>query len=135
MKSIERQILEVVMVMILVIGFIALCATSIVAQNRTTLFEIVKLNDEVECFAFYFEKKTNTIKRNIEEYRLKYSNELKDKGYNPINLETLIHYKVYFDKNKVINNVIEKKPVRIKEYHAVIGNHPEKVVFHYDIEE
>ena len=149
MKSIERQIVEIAMVVILVIGFIALCATSVTAQTQekvkiraTSLSELIGSQDEVECFAFYFDTKPEIIEDNILDYRMVYVSELQKAGYKPklaitgdfINFPTpfdrwghIIKWSDFADANK---HEWDLKPTA-----KVIGRHAEKVVFDHDIEE
>jgi hypothetical protein len=86
-----------------------------------SLSQLMKSKNEIECFAFYFDIRPTIIKKNLDKYRVKYAKELKAKGYNPTNLETLIQYKVNFtNKGEIIKN-------------NIIGKHVGKTVFHYEI--
>ncbi len=104
-----------------VITFMFVLFSLFAMGQAKSLSELMNSNDEIECFAFYFDIKPTIIKKNLDKYRLKYAKELKTKGYNPTNLETLINYKANFtDKGEIIKN-------------NIIGKHVGKTVFHYEI--
>ena len=143
MKSIERQIVETVMVIILIAGFIALCATSVVAQKvqikAMSLSDLIGSDDEIECFAQFFDTKREIISLYIADYRHVYEDELRNAGYNVKDITNHINFVIPFDKN---GHIVKWEDFTDPERHEwdlprakIIGRHHEKVVFHYEIEE
>jgi hypothetical protein len=98
--------------------------------TKTCLAELCSSNDEVECFAFYFDIKPDSIKTNLNAYRVQYSLELRNKGWNPTSPFDLINFKVPFDQNGYI---IDWET--FKKFHSIDNNNEEKTLFHYEIED
>lgn len=105
--------------------FILILSVSAVAQTpyAKSLSELILSNDEIECFAFYFDIRPEIIRENLDKYRLQYLNEIKAAGYNPVGV-SYIHMYVPFDYT---GKIIPKKS-------KVIGIHDEKVVFDHDLD-
>lgn len=70
--------------------------------SKSCLAELISSDDEVECFAYYFDIKPEIIKANLNHYRVLYSSELRDAGWNPTNPYNLINFRVPFDKDGYI---------------------------------
>jgi hypothetical protein len=97
---------------------------------KSCLAELCSSNDEIECFAFYFDIKPEIIKENLNAYRVVYASELRDKGWNPTNPYTLINFRVPFDKDGYIISWEE-----FKKIHSIDNDTLEKTLFHYEIED
>lgn len=67
--------------------------------SKSCLAELISSDDEVECFAFYFDIKPEIISFNLNAYRVKYFTELKDAGWNPQSPYNLINFRIPFDQN------------------------------------
>jgi hypothetical protein len=98
--------------------------------SKSCLAELCSSNDEVECFAFYFDIKPKTIKENLNAYRVVYASELRDKGWNPQSPFDLINFRVPFDKDGYI---IDWET--FKKFHNIDNDTREKTLFHYEIED
>jgi hypothetical protein len=98
--------------------------------TKTCLAELISSNDEIECFAFYFDIEPDSIKTNLNAYRVQYSLELRNKGWNPTNPYTLIDFRVPFDQDGYI---IDWET--FKRLHSIDNDNEEKTLFHYDIED
>jgi hypothetical protein len=98
--------------------------------TKTSLAELCSSNDEVECFSHYFDTKPEIIKENLNAYRVKYSSELRDKGWNPTSPFDLINFRVPFDKNGYIISW-----ETFKRLHSIDNDNSEKTLFHYEIED
>jgi hypothetical protein len=95
--------------------------------SKSCLAELCSSNDEVECFAFYFDTKPEVVKANLNHFRVQYSSELRDKGWNPTNPYTLIDFRVPFDKN---GNIVTWE--EFKKLHNIDNDSHEKTLFHYE---
>lgn len=102
--------------------------TSII--KTTCLSEIISSNDEIECFAFYFDIKPDSIKANLNHYRVLYSSELRDAGYNPTNPFTLIKFKAAFNN---YGNLISWE--QYKKLHCIDKDNQEHRVYNYPLED
>lgn len=98
--------------------------------TKTCLAELISSNDEVECFAFYFDIKPDTIKANLNAYRVLYSSELRDAGWNPTNPYDLINFRVPFNR---YGNLITWE--QFKKLHHIDKDDEEHRVYHYPIED
>lgn len=98
--------------------------------SKSCLAELCSSDDEIECFAYYFDIKPEIISSNLNVYRVKYSSELRDKGWNPTNPYTLINFRVPFDKDGYI---IDWET--FKKLHHIDNDTREKTLFHYEIED
>lgn len=98
--------------------------------SKSCLAELISSDDEVECFAYYFDIKPEIISSNLNAYRVKYSSELRDKGWNPQSPFNLINFRVPFDQN---GNLIDWET--FKRLHHIDNDTREKTLFHYEIEE
>jgi hypothetical protein len=94
--------------------------------SKTCLAELISSDDEIECFAYYFDITPNIIKANVNHYRVLYSTELKDAGWNPTNLNNLINFRVPFDN---LGNIISYST--FKKYMKVDHSTHEKTLFDY----
>ena len=72
----------------------------------TSLSDLIKSDNEIECFANYYDTKPEIIKKNLDSFRLKYLTEIRNAGYNPKDFRCYIHIYVNFDKN---GNIIPSK--------------------------
>lgn len=95
--------------------------------SKTCLAELISSNDEVECFSYYFDTKPEVIKANLNHFRIQYSIELRDAGWNPQSPFNLINFRVPFDKN---GNIITWE--EFKTLHHIDNNTYEKTLFHYE---
>jgi|688.fasta_scaffold02411_4 hypothetical protein len=98
--------------------------------TNTCLAELCSSNDEIECFAFYFDTKPHIIKANLNHYRVLYSSELRDAGWNPQSPFDLINFRVPIDQYGIIVTWEEWKKI-----HHIDNDTEEKTLFHYPIEE
>jgi hypothetical protein len=71
----------------------------------TSLSDLIKSDNEVECFSNYYDTKPEIVKENLDSFRLKYLTEIRNAGYNPKDFKHYIHIQVNFDKN---GNIIPK---------------------------
>lgn len=94
--------------------------------TKTCLAELISSNDEVECFAFYFDIKPDSIKANLNAYRVLYSTELRDAGWNPQSPYDLINFRVPFNR---YGNLITWE--QFKAMHHIIKDDEEHRVYHY----
>jgi len=122
---------------ILIVGYIILLcifADSISAQQPIEAFslsELTKSNDEIKCYAYYYDTKPEIVQLNLELYQAKYKRELQKKGYKITKDDfNLIHILVPFTKNRHIMSW--KQFIRFTNKH-IIGDNPEKTTFHYDV--
>jgi hypothetical protein len=95
--------------------------------SKTCLAELISSNDEVECFAYWFDTKPHIIKANLNAYRILYASELRNAGWNPQSPFDLINFKVPFDN---YGNIITKK--QFKKLNHVDNSTEEKTLFHYE---
>jgi hypothetical protein len=95
--------------------------------SKSCLAELISSNDEIECFAFYFDTKPEVVKANLNHFRVQYSSELRDKGWNPTNPYTLIDFRVPFDKD---GNIVTWE--EFKTLHHIDNDSHEKTLFHYE---
>jgi hypothetical protein len=127
----------------LTVLFLAFTLVSCKAQNQididdldsliitnTSLAELCSSNDEIECFANWFDIKPDTIKANLNHYRVLYSSELRDAGWNPQSPFDLINFRVPIDQYGIIVTWEEWKKI-----HHIDNDTEEKTLFHYPIEE
>lgn len=120
--------------------------------TAVTLSELVGSTDEIECFAFYFDIKPEVLtgytdERGVyipgllEDHRILFIDDLQNAGYKPTfttDDNNYIYFNVPFDNN---GNIIpwsdfidpDKHEWELKEP-RIIGRHPEKTVFDYDID-
>jgi hypothetical protein len=98
--------------------------------SKSCLAELISSDDEIECFSYYFDIKPDSIKTNLNAYRVLYASELRDKGWNPTNPYTLIDFRVPFDQN---GNLIDWET--FKRLHSIDNDTPEKRTYHYEIED
>lgn len=125
-----------------VLFFILLIAlTSCKAQNQiddldsliittTCLAELISSNDEIECFAHWFDIKPEIIKANLNHYRVLYTSELRDAGWNPQSPFNLINFRVPMDQYGIIVTWEE-----FKILHHIDKDDEEHRVYHYPIED
>ncbi len=119
---------------IFVLFFTMLCIC-VTGKTQTTdvsvksLKQLISTNNEIECFAMFFDIRPSIIKKDIDKFRLKFAMELKKAGWNPTNLEKLIDFKIPFDKN---GNIVTKE--QWKKINHVDNDTEEKTLFHYDID-
>lgn len=132
-----KNIINKFMISILVVGYIILLcifADSIKAQQPIAAFslsELIQSNDEIECYAFYYDVQPIIVQLNREIYQQKYKRELQRKGYKITKDDfNLIHILVPFTKNGHIMSW--KQFIRFTNK-TVIGDSPEKTTFHYDV--
>jgi hypothetical protein len=125
------------MISILVVGYIILLcifADSLKAQQPIAAFslsELIESNDEVECYAHYYDVLPIIVEINREVYQTKYKKELIKKGYKITKDDfNLIHILVPFTKNRHIMSW--RKFIRFTNK-SVVGDSPEKTTFHYDV--
>jgi hypothetical protein len=104
--------------------------TETVKVSKTCLAELCSSDDEVECFAYYFDIKPEIIKENLNAYRVVYASELRDAGWNPQSPYNLINFRVPFDKDGYIISWEE-----FKKIHSIDNDTEEKTLFHYEIED
>jgi hypothetical protein len=147
MKKIETLILMVLSIILIAGMFTALSAQK--AQIRAmSLSDLIGSDDEIECFAQFFDVKPEILKpfindkgQNVagllQEYKQYFENEVKEAGYSPY-FQNHIYYIVPFDKdgniincNQFQNQKMNSPKTKVK----IIGKHIEKTVFHYDVEE
>lgn len=102
---------------------------SLVITN-TCLAELYSSNNEIECFAHWFDIKPDTIKANLNHYRVLYASELRDAGWNPTNPYTLIHFRIPLDQYGIIVTWEEFKII-----HHIDKDDEEHRVYHYPIED
>lgn len=102
---------------------------SLVITN-TCLAELCSSNNEVECFAHWFDIKPDTIKANLNAYRVLYASELRDAGWNPQSPFNLIHFRVPMDQYGIIVTWEEFKII-----HHIDKDDEEHRVYHYPIED
>lgn len=102
---------------------------SLVITN-TCLAELISSNDEVECFAYWFDIKPEIIKENLNYYRVLYASELRDAGWNPTNPYTLINFRIPLDQYGIIVTWEE-----FKILHHIDKDDEEHRVYHYPIED
>jgi hypothetical protein len=98
--------------------------------TNTSLAELCSSNNEIECFAHWFDIKPDTIKANLNHYRVLYSSELRDAGWNPQSPFDLINFRVPIDQYGIIVTWEEWKKI-----HHIDNDTEEKTLFHYPIEE
>jgi hypothetical protein len=98
--------------------------------TNTSLAELCSSNNEIECFAHWFDIKPDTIKANLNHYRVLYSSELRDAGWNPQSPFDLINFRVPIDQYGIIVTWEEWKKI-----HSIDNDTEEKTLFHYPIEE
>jgi len=98
--------------------------------SKSCLAELCSSDDEVECFSYYFDIKPDSIKTNLNAYRVLYAFELRDKGWNPQSPFDLINFRVPFDKDGYI---IDWET--FKKFHSIDNDTPEKRTYHYEIED
>ena len=98
--------------------------------TNTSLAELCSSNDEIECFAHWFDIKPDTIKANLNHYRVLYSSELRDAGWNPQSPFDLINFRVPIDQYGIIVTWDE-----FKKIHSIDNDTVEKTLFHYEIED
>ena len=112
--------------------FILALSVSAMAQTpyASSLSDLIRSDDEVECFAFYFDVRPEVIESNLEKYRLDYLTEVKNAGYNPKDFKDYIHIHVPFD---TYGRMIKKAPKSVDLMMVIIGNHDGKVVFDHKI--
>lgn len=94
--------------------------------TKSCLAELISSDDEIECFAYYFDITPNIIKANVNHYRVLYSTELLDAGWNPTNLNNLINYRVPFDN---YGNIVSWD--KFKDLYYVIKDDKYHRVYHY----
>jgi hypothetical protein len=95
--------------------------------SKSCLAELCSSNDEIECFAYYFDIKPEIIKENLNAYKVVYASELRDKGWNPQSPFDLINFRVPFDKDGYI---IDWET--FKKFHNIDNDSHEKTLFHYE---
>jgi hypothetical protein len=112
--------------------FILALSFSAMAQTpyASSLSDLIRSNDEIECFAFYFDVRPEVIETNLEKYRLDYLTEVRNAGYNPKDFKDYIHILVPFD---TYGRIIKKAPRSVDLMMVIIGNHDGKVVFDHKI--
>jgi len=98
--------------------------------TNTSLAELCSSNDEIECFAHWFDIKPDTIKANLNHYRVLYSSELRDAGWNPQSPFDLINFRVPIDQFGIIVTWEEWKKI-----HHIDNDTLEKRTYHYEIED
>ena len=98
---------------------------SLVITN-TSLAELCSSNDEVECFAHWFDIKPEIIKENLNHYRVLYASELRDAGWNPQSPYNLINFRVPMDQYGIIVTWEE-----FKILHHIDKDDEEHRVYHY----
>lgn len=98
--------------------------------TKTCLAELISSNDEVECFAFYYDIKPDTIKANLNAYRVLYASELRDAGWNPTDPYNLINFRVPFNR---YGNLITWE--QFKKLHHIDKDDEEHRVYNYFIED
>jgi hypothetical protein len=98
--------------------------------TNTCLAELCSSNDEIECFAHWFHIKPDSIKANLNHYRVLYSSELRDAGWNPQSPFNLINFRVPIDQYGIIISWEE-----FKKIHHIDNDNEEKTLFHYEIED
>jgi hypothetical protein len=98
--------------------------------SKSCLAELISSDDEIECFSYYFDIKPDSIKTNLNAYRVQYSLELRNKGWNPTSPFDLINFKVPFDQNGYIISWEE-----FKKIHSIDNDNSEKRTYHYEIED
>jgi hypothetical protein len=98
--------------------------------TNTSLAELCSSNDEIECFAHWFDIKPDTIKANLNHYRVLYSSELRDAGWNPQSPFDLINFRVPIDQFGIIVTWEEWKKI-----HSIDNDTLEKRTYHYEIED
>jgi hypothetical protein len=98
--------------------------------TKTCLAELCSSNDEIECFAHWFDIKPDTIKANLNHYRVLYSSELRDAGWNPQSPFDLINFRVPIDQYGIIISWEE-----FKKIHHIDNDNEEKTLFHYEVED
>lgn len=98
--------------------------------TNTCLAELCSSNNEVECFAHWFDIKPDTIKANLNHYRVLYASELRDAGWNPQSPYNLINFRVPIDQYGIIITWEE-----FKKIHSIDNDTEEKRTYHYEIEE
>jgi hypothetical protein len=98
--------------------------------TNTSLAELCSSNDEIECFAHWFDIKPDTIKANLNHYRVLYSSELRDAGWNPQSPFDLINFRVPIDQFGIIVTWEEWKKI-----HNIDNDTLEKRTYHYEIED
>ena len=102
---------------------------SLVITN-TCLAELCSSNNEIECFAYWFDIKPEIIKENLNHYRVLYASELRDAGWNPTNPYTLINFRIPLDQYGIIVTWEEFKII-----HHIDKDDEEHRVYHYPIED
>ena len=102
---------------------------SLVITN-TSLAELCSSNNEIECFAHWFDIKPDTIKANLNHYRVLYASELRDAGWNPQSPFNLIYFRVPMDQYGIIVTWEEFKII-----HHIDKDDEEHRVYHYPIED
>jgi hypothetical protein len=102
---------------------------SLVITN-TCLAELISSNDEIECFAYWFDIKPEIIKANLNYYRVLYSSELRDAGWNPTDPYNLINFRVPIDQYGIIVSWEDFKTI-----HHIDKDDNEHRVYHYPIED
>jgi hypothetical protein len=98
--------------------------------TNTCLAELISSNNEIECFAHWFDIKPDTIKANLNHYRVLYSSELRDAGWNPQSPYNLIYFRVPMDQYGIIVTWEEFKII-----HHIDKDDEEHRVYHYPIED
>ena len=98
--------------------------------TTTCLAELISSNDEIECFAYWFDIKPDTIKANLNHYRVLYASELRDAGWNPQSPFNLINFRVPMDQYGIIVTWEEFKII-----HHINKDDNEHRVYHYPIED
>ena len=98
--------------------------------TKTCLAELISSNDEVECFAYYYDIKPDSIKANLNHYRVLYASELRDAGWNPTNLYDLINFRVPFNR---YGKLITWEEFKI--LHHIDKDDEEHRVYHYPIKD
>jgi hypothetical protein len=97
--------------------------------TNTCLAELISSNNEIECFAYWFDIKPDTIKANLNHYRVLYASELRDAGWNPQSPYNLIYFRVPMDQYGIIVTWEEFKII-----HHIDKDDNEHRVNHYPIE-
>ena len=98
--------------------------------TKTCLAELISSNDEVECFAYYYDIKPDSIKANLNHYRVLYASELRDAGWNPTNPYDLINFRVPFNR---YGKLITWEEFKI--LHHIDKDDEEHRVYHYPIKD
>jgi hypothetical protein len=98
--------------------------------TNTCLAELISSNNEIECFAYWFDIKPDTIKANLNHYRVLYASELRDAGWNPQSPYNLIYFRVPMDQYGIIVTWEEFKII-----HHIDKDDEEHRVYHYPIED